>query len=355
MGRTLDGRRIVLLGPGEPPIGGVSRYCRGLSAALRDAGAEVTTIDPSGDSAGQASSWLERLIDRAAGSDAAAARRASRESRPALVIDNFQHFWRRSRYAWTQSHLARAPYVLAIHHGGFEEAMRSATQRGRGIVGRSLGRIAGVLCMGRHVARAVEQLAPGARAATVTPLLPRSSDPAPPEEDLGRYICMSGALAPHYGVEDVLQGFERMLAAGTELKLVLLVGSFHETPEIVRRVEGYRELLGRDRVVVLRDHPEGERIVAAAEVYVRCSTMDSFGLALHEAMHAGVPVVASRIEGRPAGILIYESGDVGGLQRQIGVALGAEARDAACRHRAELDAAATSNLADTLRFIEAAL
>jgi len=92
---------------------------------------------------------------------------------------------------------------------------------------------------------------------------------------------------------------------------LLLVGEGPELP----RAEALAEELGvRDRVEVLGQRSQVERILPCADALLLPSESESFGLAALEGMACGVPAVASRVGGLPE---VVEDG-VSGLLEDVG-------------------------------------
>jgi len=361
---VLRGRRIVVLAPEEPPVGGVSRYGLCLRRVLQLAGATIRPMTLEGLAGGGSPDTLgtrEWLVLQSAGPEALVARRMCRSAEVAAVIDNFQFFWRNSRYAWVVTRGTRAPYILVIHHGRFPRIAAALRGVGRRVIRHALERTAGVICMSEPIIRAVRELAPATNVELLTPWLPPSPDPsasrpaASPHGGLGRYVCTSGALAAVYGTDEVVAGFRRLAAKDEDLTLVLLVGSFLREESAICSVEALRADVGENRVVVLEDHPDGPAIISGAAVYVRASRSDSFGLGIHEAMSAGVPVVATRHPTRPAGAILYDAGDIDALVDSIRGALRPKAQLDARAAAGVVASAARANTAQTIEFIRSAL
>ena len=86
---------------------------------------------------------------------------------------------------------------------------------------------------------------------------------------------------------------------------LLLVG---DGPDLVRAEEAAEELGVRDRVHVLGQRGEIERVMSCSDLLLLPSESESFGLAALEAMACGVPPVASDAGGLPEVIVDGESG-----------------------------------------------
>jgi len=91
---------------------------------------------------------------------------------------------------------------------------------------------------------------------------------------------------------------------------LLLVG---EGPELPRAEQLAAELGVADRIEVLGQRAEMERILPCADAFLLPSESESFGLAALEAMACGVPPVVSRVGGLPEVVVDDESGLLGDL------------------------------------------
>ncbi len=329
---------FLVLGTIEPPIGGVSRYCRGLCALLREAGLSTVQIDLLGRSgAGDDGAFIHWVLRRIVGEQALTLCRVLRQSRPEVIIDNHQLLWRSAVYAAKARRVTRVPYVLVIHDGAFPDFVRGLDPRRRNQLAVTFAHLAGVACMSDPIIEAVDGLAPAVPLARLSPLLSESlsneiaaDDPvAALFRNRRAVIVTSGGVDRLYGLEEVLSAFAALRAREMDVGLALLLGSFtHDdaTASAIRRAE---ERFGSEWFVVLTDHPRGSAVIARSSCYVRSSRVDSFGLGLHEAMLAGVPVVASEHPTRPPGVRLYPPGDAQGLAAALEEALRPEARTAA--------------------------
>ncbi|MHC4953222.1 MAG: N-acetyl-alpha-D-glucosaminyl L-malate synthase BshA [Planctomycetota bacterium] len=109
--------------------------------------------------------------------------------------------------------------------------------------------------------------------------------------------------------DEVIRIFERV-AREVPARL-LLVG---EGPELPRAESLARDLGVRDRVELLGQRGQIERILPCADVLLLPSETESFGLAALEAMACGVPPAASRVGGLPE---VVEDG-ISGLLEPLG-------------------------------------
>lgn len=87
------------------------------------------------------------------------------------------------------------------------------------------------------------------------------------------------------------------LAARTDprLKLAVVGGG----PELAHLVAATQDMKLGERVTFLGEQPDAQRYLAAADAFISTSTIEGFGLAIGEAMAAGLPVIAPRTGGVP--------------------------------------------------------
>ena len=225
----------LVLGTIEPPIGGVSRYCRGLCSLLLEAGLQAIPIDLLGrHSAGARVTFIHRVLRRIVGEESLALRRALRQSRPGVIIDNHQLLWRSSVYAAQVRRQVREPYVLVIHDGAFPDFVQGLDPRRRNLLASTFSRLTGIACMSDLIKKAVEGLAPAIPVARLNPLLAESAegeiaadDPAGAMLKSRRAVIVtSGGLDRAYGIEEVISAFAALRARDMDVGLVVLLGSF---------------------------------------------------------------------------------------------------------------------------------
>jgi glycosyltransferase involved in cell wall biosynthesis len=317
-------------------VGGVSRYCSALADLLGgfEGGAiQLDLAKTSSRDLGIQRSPVARLVKRVVGGPSFALRSAIARHGPRLVIDNHQSIWRDPKYSDQVHETVSCPYVLVIHDGAFPQVVRDGRITGARLED-ALGWIAGAACMSEAIRAALADLAPGIRSARLSPLLAGAQEPdfdswgEPLTGFFGRHdsvISTSGALAEHYGLRDVLGAFDVLRSRGKHVGLVLLLGSFADEEPSADALRESVDRWGAESVLALTDFPDGFGVIARSSVYVRSSLVDSFGLGLHEALQAGVPVVAARHETRPEGVTLYEPGDVEALAVALERALTPEA------------------------------
>ncbi len=353
---------FLVVGPIEPPIGGVSRYCRSVVDLLRAGGMDADPLDPlrtAADTPGLALRVLRFPLRRALGGPTLSIARAALRLGATLVLDNQQVIWRDPASARGTRLCVRVPYALVIHDGAFPGFVETLGGRARRGLSETLGRLAGVLCMSDPILATVVRTAPRARACRLSPLLtvPGEARPTLPAEleaffaTPGPVITTSGALHPQYGIEELLAAFGELRARGSQARLVLLLGSFASDRRTTAALEAARARHGSEAILALTDVADGAAIIARSRLYVRPSRVDSFGLALYEALLSGVPVVASEHPTRPEGVLTYPAGDAGALARAIEAGLAPEARSAASARTPRLRETVEKNRRETLALL----
>lgn len=140
----------------------------------------------------------------------------------------------------------------------------------------------------------------------------------------GRGLCFfyAGQLEPHAGVDVVVKAFDQLARRHEDLRLELL-GSGSERPrlgtllsETVRPRVLFHGAVPRDRV------PE---MFARGDVFVNANQGQGWGMAINEALAAGMPVIASRAIGAAEaliqdgvnGFLLDSPQDEAGFLRQM--------------------------------------
>jgi glycosyltransferase involved in cell wall biosynthesis len=319
----------------------------------------VTSLDPRRPYPGPGRPLAERVAARLFSREAPRVAGAARRRHAALIIDNLDCLWRNPAYARGLRLARRRPYLLILHDGAFPGVVRDLDSIGRRRLRAALRRATAIGGMSGPILQAVADLAPEIPAFRLSPLLEGPPEaparlPAEVEAFLGArpvVIATSGAAAALYGLEDLLAAFPAILAAGFDAGLVVLLGSFTREERTRDALEAARRT-HPGRILVLEDAPEGGTIIARSRVYVRPSRVDSFGLALHEALLAGVPAVAADHPTRPAGVLRYPPGDAGACGRALLAALRPEALEAARRLRPRIASLLEENRRTTLAAIE---
>jgi alpha-1,2-rhamnosyltransferase len=108
------------------------------------------------------------------------------------------------------------------------------------------------------------------------------------------FACV-GTLEPRKNHGFLLDGFERAWSAGSPARLLLLGDPGWECRELLARLSAHPE---RERRLFVRHRADDvllARVYAAASALVYVSKAEGFGLPIVEALHAGLPVLASDV------------------------------------------------------------
>jgi glycosyltransferase involved in cell wall biosynthesis len=153
----------------------------------------------------------------------------------------------------------------------------------------------------------------------------------------GPVVGAVGRLSPEKGFHHLLVAFQRLVEAGSNARLIML----GEGPER-RRLEQMAAKANLNARILLPGFADARRYLPLFDVFVLPSLTEGLPIALLEAMHAGVPIVASRTGGVPAvlegggcGILV-QPGDVSDLSAALEGILADGPRAVALAGRARL-------------------
>ena len=123
-----------------------------------------------------------------------------------------------------------------------------------------------------------------------------------------------------YGLDTAVAAFQALAPEDPALRLAIFVAkrpSGRKARQYVARLEAQLEEVGlRDRAVISFELP----LLPAFRhdvLYLRPSRSDGDAVSIREALHAGVPVVASDVVERPAGVTLFPSEDVQQLRSAI--------------------------------------
>ena len=202
-------------------------------------------------------------------------------------------------------------------HGVFE---RSATLRAG--LRRMLREADAVTSCSAFSLRDLHAFAPVNGPAFVVPNGVNPSDFAcqnPGAEDIGRYVLAVGRLVPQKGFDLLIEAFASDALSG--LNLAIAGDGFQRDALETRAVE--LGIASRVRFLGSVDRGRLPRLLQGASVFAFPSRGEPFGIALLEAMAAGVPAVAAAAGGVPEFVLDGQNGilvepeDVQGLVSAI--------------------------------------
>ena len=317
-------RRLVLVGPHPPPIGGVSVHVQRLFRQARSAGWAARVVGWGG-RGGEGDpgvvahpTWLAPALLPLA------LRRMSLA--PGIIHGHFSTLERVERFlpAWQWTARGR-PYIVSIHGGRW----KSSSARRRPEVQQFLRRASAVVAVNQPIADAVVDMLgiTRARVHVIPAHLASAAEPLAPtlasaiDAILGgsrKLLVASGSASPLYGLHEVLEA-----TAGEAEEWGVLLATYG------RSDPGYEAgLAGQIRPEVLRVHDlPPEQFVAvlrSAHVFVRPTRSDGDAVAIREALDAGARVIATDCAPRPPGVEVYKPGQVDRLRTRLHEAFRAE-------------------------------
>lgn len=122
-----------------------------------------------------------------------------------------------------------------------------------------------------------------------------------------------------YGLEVLLE-FARLFAAAYPGGKILLItyDVLHADPELSRGFATRVRQLGlADCLVVHHSHAELWPLLKRCDLFLRPTVTDGDANSVREALHFGVPVIASDCVGRPAGVVTFTTGDPRALFERV--------------------------------------
>lgn len=134
-----------------------------------------------------------------------------------------------------------------------------------------------------------------------------------------RIVVASGSGLPHYGFHHLLDAVESFGEAKEKIALALCLYNTYDE-QYVRTLDARLRSM---RSVVFRDlRPEEfAYALSRADVFARPTDRDGDAVAVREAAYVRTKVVASDCVARPAGAILYRTGDAASLARALDTAL----------------------------------
>lgn len=318
--------RIALVGPYPPPFGGISMHLKRLETHLGQGGHEVRVFPN-----GSARKWLWQ------------ARGGWRD----FDVVHFHDISRRARLLIGLCASCGVPAVLTIHGDSLAEQL-SAGKGSRRLLAAALKAIPQLVCVKPEIKEALTALGVDpSRVSVINAYLPPADAGAALPAELDAFAAAHQPLI-------VANGFGAVpFEGGRDLYGIDL------TIELCRRLHPRHPGLGCLFFLAQEGDPErfralGERVRGAglakrfrfvlgeslapaltrAALFVRPTYQDGFGISVTEALHLGVPALASDVCPREAGALTFASADPDDFERRAREML--EDQDSARRRLAGL-------------------
>lgn len=304
--------KILLIGPYPPPHGGISVHVAALADQLSQRGAEI------------------RVFRMSRGARASGASRLARTVRQYASKGWIIHFHTNGHNlkSWVTALLSaaaarKAPAtVLTLHSGMLPDYLKGsggATWTAR-LTCALYNRI---ICVNGEIRRSlVRKGVPGNRLHLMPAFIPPSFTPVPllrQSEDWIRQrhplVSVTLSFQPEYGLNLMLNAIHRLRADHPKIGCLVIGGGEDE-----KEVRAQLNTLGlNDSVLLVGDisHEACLTLMSRSDLFVRPSYKDGDSSSVREALSLGIPVVASRLEGRPRGTVLFESGNVNDLVSRI--------------------------------------
>jgi glycosyltransferase involved in cell wall biosynthesis len=313
------GEDVLLVGSYPPPFGGCSVHMARLHHALaRDR--SVSVVDMYG----------APRLDDAAGILRLGSPRALRVPRTIAALRRLRspivHFHASSMDAFLLiahpmlSLLGRdSRSIVTIHGGAFVDRFKAGPGWRRGLLRGVLRRFDRVVAVNGEQEQFMAQLGVAPDRMRVIPafLPPVAEHSGRVQAALAslahceRTLVTSGSGLAYYGFHVVLEGLRILRRNGRRLGLVICL--YHTVDDAY--IASLRAEYGDVDFTIVRDFapPEFAALLAAAGGYVRATDRDGDAVAVREAMYFGVPVFASHCAPRPAGVIVFPTGDASAL------------------------------------------
>jgi glycogen(starch) synthase len=214
--------------------------------------------------------------------------------------------------------------VLTFHSGGYPSSPEGQKASPRTIRGWILSQFDRVIGVNENLIEVFRRY--GLPPSRVKLIQPHALPAAPPEVDLppslGAFFSQHqpvllsvGLLEPEYDLPLQIEVLGRLRNAFPQVGLIM-VGSGSLESELRRQVAENSEsshilLTGDlDRAVTLR-------VIADCDLFLRTTLFDGDSISLREALHFGVPVIATDRAPRPDGVCVIPAEDLHQLELQI--------------------------------------
>src|ERR1044071_10503636 len=322
--------RVLLIGPYPPPRGGVQAHVTALREYLLKQGVACEVIDLSPNRRDEGAG----VYGPAGGLDVARLLLTLRYDVAHLHVGGRLHP-RIVFLALLAGLLPGRKAVLTFHSGGYPSSQEGRAAGPRSLRGFALRRLDRVVAVNEEIARWFRQVGSEAeRIRAISPYARPAGPPAaePPEplrsflEKHSPVLVSVGGLEREYDPLLQLEALGRLREKFPTAGLVLVgAGGLRGEPRR-RAAEGtYGEhvLLCGDvgREVALR-------VIADSDLMLRTTLYDGDSIAVREAVHFGVPVVATDRAPRPAGVRVVPAQDLAAVCEAAEQCLGNGARRA---------------------------
>jgi glycosyltransferase involved in cell wall biosynthesis len=320
--RELD---VLILGPVPPPLGGIAAHVSRLVPHLQRAGLTVGVLNHFGSTD---ASWVLRPLNRNPLNYYRLPRRF-----PARVVHYHHSHWATLLAVALGKGRTSSRYVLTLHGNDVPQRLKSGIPLLRHAVRWAIRRFDAIIVVNPEIRAAIQDHV-GACPIEVLPDFLEARDQhqsyeSPIEEFLasGRTVLVPAFRvqllrdrSDLYGLDLAVEAFLAIAAEQPNLRLALFIA---ERPTARRAARYLRTLVRRleeadleDRVLILFGLPLTPAFRHDV-ILVRPTRTDGDAVSVREALHAGVPVLASDVVGRPPGVVTFATEVVADLRRAL--------------------------------------
>jgi len=311
--------KVLLIGPYPPPYGGISVHVALVQEELRREGIDcrVVRIDRS-------APHSDLYIPIKGGLDLARIvfQHARQGWIPHVHINGHTvKGWLIALACGVAGHCAAAR-LLTIHSGMTPAFLAGGRQR-KLLARLSCSRYQRIICVSHEIRAAIENVGVPSELLDVLPAyLADSGQPVAPPDILKRWLqshvpLLSTALSfrPEYGFDVLFAAFQELRQNNPAIGLVVIGGGadFEAAKQQIAACGFADSILLPGEV----SHGLCLSLIASSDGFVRATRADGDSIAVREALALGIPVVASDVCHRPAGAVLFRSGDAANLAAAI--------------------------------------
>lgn len=216
--------------------------------------------------------------------------------------------------------------TLTLHSGGVPEYLRGNPGWRRHVARFASLLYDRVVCVSPEMADAVAELGVSRNNMQITPaFLPiEAPDAAVPGdiecwmESHSPVISTAMFFRPEYGFELLMRGIARLRNRYPEIGCLVMGGENRSEAEAL-----VAEMHLGENVIMAGDlnHELCLSLIARSSVFMRPTFRDGDSISVREALALGVPVVASSVAARPAGTIVFETGNVDEMVKAVTASL----------------------------------
>jgi glycosyltransferase involved in cell wall biosynthesis len=318
--------KILLIGPFPPPHGGISVHLLGAYRQLTEVGISCRVLQterrPEQSSAyARARQWAAFVWELL---------RHARQGWT-LHLHTNGHNWK----SWTLVTLCglagrqKGRCLLTLHSGMAPAFLRNLPVSRRVLSRSACSLYARVICVSPEIRQAVLELGVVPDRVDLLPAYLGAQKPGVAlDQKLVEWLSdhrpvLSTTLffRPEYGFELLLAGLAHLRLRRPDLGW-LVMGSGEQQAQAEKQI---RESNLQDSVVLLGDvdHDTCLAVIASSDLFVRPTLQDADSVSVREALAMEVPVVASDTGTRPAGVTLFEKGNVDDMVSKLELGLAA--------------------------------